>query len=340
LAFVVHNAKQIMLIAEDLPHSLIALRSFSAGLSQCNITILHQDADLIYDLVENLPATWPTQDVLGYTDAACGQWADSWIEAKLEVLRTARPLAVEIHIPHPDGSRIYQACLKPDTDEAGAAQGVITVLSDVTEVRERELALASLMREVSHRSKNLLAIVQSIAAQTAHHSEDMADFLGKFRGRVQALASIQDLVTESDWRGIQFQSLLAAQLNRIGENSPERVRISGENPLLGPNAALHIGLAIHELLSNAQRFGALVRGKPGTVCISSHIVPSEADGNELVIEWLESHLATPPSAPTPRFGTMVLKRIVPLSVGGSAEHEFGDDGLSYRLHVPAGQFES
>ena len=340
LAWVVHNAKQIMLISEDHPQALVALRSFSAGLAERNITILHQDTDLVYDLVENLPGAWPAQDVLGQTDAGHGEWAEPWVAAKLEVLRTARATAVEIHIPHSDGRRIYEACLKPDTDMAGVAQGIITVLSDVTEMRERELAVTSLMREVSHRSKNLLAIVQSIAAQTAHHSEGTADFLQKFRGRVQALASIQDLVTESNWRGILFQSLVRAQLDRLGESRPDCVRITGENPMLGPNAALHIGLALHELLSNARTYGALALNRPGDIWISSHIVPSPDSGSELVIEWLESKLAHRSPAPPARFGTMVLKKIVPLSVGGSAEHELGENGLSYRLRVPAGQFEN
>ena len=329
-----------MLIAEDYPQAPLALRSFSAGLVECNISVLHQDAEFVYDLVENLPGTWPAQDVLGTTDADCGEWAKGWVAAKREVLETARPVAVEIQIPHGSGLRIFQARLKPDTDTSGAALGVITVLSDVTEVREREVAVTSLMREVSHRSKNLLAIVQSIATQTAHHSEGVADFLQKFRGRVQALVSIQDLVTESNWRGILFHSLVSAQLERIGASAFERVRISGENPMLGPNAALHIGLALHELLSNARRFGALALGKPGNIWISSHLERSGETGDELVIEWLETDLANRPSAPTPRFGTMVLERIVPLSVGGSAEHELGEDGLSYRLHVPAGNFES
>ena len=145
--------------------------------------------------------------------------------------------------------------------------------ADILEMRRGiEIAMVSLMREVSHRSKNLLAIVLSIAAQTASHAGNIDDFLTKFRGRIQALAWTQDLVTESNWQGTSFQRLVLAQLAQGRGEPPQGIALDGDNPTLGPNAALHVGLAMHELVTNAAAHGALAEGKPGDIEILEQLV--------------------------------------------------------------------
>ena len=229
----------------------------------------------------------------------------------------------------------------PDRDARGIVFGLFTILTDVTERRERELALTNLLREVSHRSKNLLAIVQSVAMQTAHHSDGIENFLQKFRGRLHALSSTQDLVTESEWRGTLFQSLVVAQLARVGQTARDAIKITGDNPLLGPNAALHVGLAIHELATNAVVHGALSAEGEGSVAIAAKVEMTTGRPAQLIVEWHEHGVWSPPVANAPpRFGTMVLERIVPLSVGGSARYEVGPGRVSYRLSIPADQFDS
>ncbi|TGU42030.1 histidine kinase, partial [bacterium M00.F.Ca.ET.146.01.1.1] len=94
-----------------------------------------------------------------------------------------------------------------DRSEAGEVQGVVTTMVETTEQKRREQTLKTLLREVSHRSKNLLAIIQSIATQTGRYSETLGDFLTRFRGRLQSLASSQDLVTSSNWRGAALREL-------------------------------------------------------------------------------------------------------------------------------------
>jgi two-component sensor histidine kinase len=176
--------------------------------------------------------------------------------------------------------------------------------------------------------------------QTAHHSGGIKDFLDKFRGRLHALSSTQDLVTESNWQGTHLQSLVASQLTRVSSGMLKEMRITGDNPLLGPNAALHIGLAIHELAANAVFHGALSDGQMGHVWIDAKIDQEDGQPPSLVIEWQETGIDTDKTRQAPRFGTMVLERIVPLSVGGSATFSIEEDRLSYRLRVPADQFEA
>jgi two-component sensor histidine kinase len=241
---------------------------------------------------------------------------------------------LELELIEDGNSRTYQARLAPDED------GVLTILSDVTDRRSREAAMASLLREVSHRSKNLLAIVQSVAMQTAHHSGDIQDFLKKFRGRLHALSSTQDLVTESDWQGTRLQALIAAQLARVGHASSRNIKIMGENPVLGPNASLHLGLAIHELAANAVAHGGLADGKGGDVSVNATFAREQEGGSNLVIEWVENSPGAPKQPRDPRFGTLVLERIVPLSVSGSAAFTIENSKVAYRLTIPNGQFEA
>lgn len=319
------------------------IRALSAGLQDKNISILHQSLDLAYDLAENLHPAWPAQSILGKSDneLLATDLADRLSEAKTLVLSTGEHNVIEIELRDEQGARkVFEVRVSPDRDARGIIFGLFTILTDITEMREREVALTNLLREVSHRSKNLLAIVQSVAMQTAHHSEGIETFLQKFRGRLHALSSTQDLVTESNWSGTLFQSLVTAQLARVGQTSLESIKITGDNPMLGPNAALHIGLAIHELATNAVLYGALTGTKQGSVWISAAVKQQAGGPRQLVMEWQETGLATSSAGAAPRFGTLVLERIVPLSVDGTAHYEVGRDQVSYRLTVPADQFDA
>ena len=315
--------------------SNITLRAFSIALRGHGICVLHQDNEHHFDLAENLPESWP-QEILGLPESA----AFPPDIAKLYSARheQARSSGKEQNFVFELGEglrrRVFETRLQHDGDD-----GVLGIITDVTESRAREVAMSALLREVSHRSKNLLAIVQSVAMQTARHSTTIQNFLDKFRGRLHALSSTQDLVTESNWRGTYLHTLITAQLTRVGSNRLAHVRITGENPLLGPNASLHIGLAIHELGANAVLHGALADDTPGHVWIDATLVDHPGQDADLVIEWQEAGIESGDALRQPHFGTLVLERIVPLSVGGSAQFFIEPDSLRYRLVVPADQFE-
>lgn len=307
----------------------------SAGLRGRGVCVLHQDNEHRFDLVENLPPDWPVQDLIGRREADIfpPDTASQFAAAHDRVRTSRTEQLIEFSLEDGLRRRIFEARLIPDDD------GIIAVIADISETRARELAVASLLREVSHRSKNLLAIVQSVAMQTAHHSGGIQDFLNKFRGRLHALSSTQDLVTDSNWRGTYLHTLVTSQLTRVGSSLLAEARITGANPLLGPNASLHIGLAIHELGANAVLHGALADGKAGHVWVDAQIVAHEGQESDLVIEWQEAGIDAEKAALEPRFGTLVLERIVPLSVGGTAEFRIEPDSVRYRLVVPADQFE-
>ena len=318
------------------PQTQLRLEALSAGLRAQGLCILHQRPDHRFDLAENPLSAWPTQDLIGRTEADIfpAEFAAAFTEAFEGARSTGEEHTVEFETGEGLRRRYFEARLLPDET------GVTTIVADITDERARDLAVASLLREVSHRSKNLLAIVQSVAMQTAHHSRSITEFLDRFRGRLHALSSTQDLVTESNWRGTYLQSLITSQLTRVGHAILANVRVTGENPLLGPNASLHIGLAIHELGANAMLHGAMAEDRPGQVWIDARIVhPPDAPAH-LVIEWQETGIDIDRIRHEPHFGTLVLERIVPLSVGGTADFRIEPDSVRYKLTVPADQFES
>ncbi len=195
--------------------------------------------------------------------------------------------------------------------------------------------LRALLREVSHRSKNLLAIIQSIAFQTARYSGTLEGFLNKFRGRLHSLSQSQDLITDSSWRGAYFQDLLTQQVEKYVPENRGLIHFSGENVLLSPNASLHIGLALHELAVNAVSHGSFIRQQVPieVTCRRS----TEADGDMIAVTWSEPFNAADDAdvdAAKPRFGSTVLERVVPASVNGRASLQFQDGRLRYELSFP------
>ncbi|MFB2550104.1 sensor histidine kinase [Ensifer soli] len=221
----------------------------------------------------------------------------------------------------------------------GERAGVLSVITDVSEQRHRERILKTLLREVSHRSKNLLAIIQGIATQTARQARSLDNFLVAFRGRIQSLSNSQDLVTDSSWRGAYFFELVARQTSAYWPASAPPMVPTGLNAHLSPNAALHVGLALHELIVNSASHGTIAAGADAISLYCGDTVFENAPAIEIV--WIE-HLA-PARAPVgegePSFGRTVLERVVPAAVAGKALYLFSPERVEYHLTLPAREYE-
>ncbi len=135
--------------------------------------------------------------------------------ARAAALDTGEAQNVELAINDGDRLRWIEFHIDCDRDEQGKVLGLVTTAIEISELKRREQVLKTLLREVSHRSKNLLAIVQSMASQTARFTDSIDDFLLKFRGRIQSLSYSQDLVTDSNWRGALFRDLVHSQIENI-----------------------------------------------------------------------------------------------------------------------------
>lgn len=322
------------------------LRFVLAGLRSAGISMIYQDADLFIRFVANLPDSWPQGAILeGGTDEVVftPQHAARIIHAKRQVIETGEATKLEIHRDIDHELRWYMLNIEPDVDTAGQVIGVFTTITDIDDLKYRETVLKTLLRELSHRSKNLLAIIQSVASQTARHSQGLDDFLLAFRNRVQSMAQSQDLVTASDWRGAELFALTESQLQPLMGNLPSGFTMVGEDAYLFPNAALHLGLALHELTIDSLARGALGPAG-GTVELSAEEHRNAEDIPELILTWRETFIRRqdPPGTPVkPKngFSGTVLGRIVPQALSASVRHETTTDHMIYELIIPDTQYE-
>lgn len=314
-------------------------RALLHALRNAGISVLYQDRDLKTVWARNMRAPWASGPP-GTSDGGLPPSQAERIEAaRRNVIASGNPERLEISLAGEDGMRWFEVWVDADRGGDGVVQGVVTTKVETTEQRRREQTLKALLREVSHRSKNLLAIIQSIASQTGRYSDGIGDFLTRFRGRLQSLASSQDLVTSSNWRGARLRELVAGQVSRYGADPAHGLRFEGANPYLTPNAALHIGLAMHELAVNSVSYGALSR--PGGFVEVAARRMTDGDGEPtLSLVWSETIGRNERRASQKRFGSVALERVVPTSLNGTATLAMTGDRLEYRLVVPHGNFET
>jgi two-component sensor histidine kinase len=288
--------------------------------------------------ITGLPSIWSSQTDTRPTDKAI--FGDD-IAARLEGLRAelGEPGDQANFEIEPTADSFFEfRCRKVLIPDRGIY--FILAINDKSEGRRNEKVLRTLLLEVSHRSKNLLAVVQGIASQTARFSGSLDSFLQKFRGRLYALSQSQDLVTDSSWQGAAFIDLLKGQLDRYLPGSLNVIDVKGENILLSPNAAMHIGLALHELIVNSVSHGGVAKER-GAIRVSCRRTEN-VDGPMIEVTWDEQF--TDPetvlkSEPKAQFGSVVLEKVVPSSVNGSASHRIDSHGVSYELRFPAGMNE-
>jgi two-component sensor histidine kinase len=309
---------------------------FIAALVDMRASLILQNELMEYLCVTSLPDCW--------TVSAAGIPADEAIfghaiavqlgESKHRALSTGKTEQLEIRLGE---DRIFEFRILAVPARSGDTQ-VITTIIDRSEDRRREKVLQQLLREVSHRSKNLLAIIQSIASQTSQHSESIETYVQKFRGRVFSLSRSQDLITDSGWRGAYVRELLDQQVHSYLNERHGLIRFTGDNTLLSPNAAMHLGLAFHELAINAIRHGGLLNGEREITVTST--LRHSGDSRVLTVNWDElspSRHAPPDPAQTSRFGRAILERVVPTSVGGTARYNLDASGVHYEIVFPVAQ---
>ena len=191
-----------------------------------------------------------------------------------------------------------------------------------------------LAHELRHRVNNLLGLVQALVSQTSADGRTAAAFKEAVIGRIQALAAAEDVVFQEQSDAADLQRIAEATLAPHSEERPEAVRIEGPPVRLPARRARMIGLALHELATNAAKHGSLA-APDGQVRLRWLFEPGD-DGTQLVIVWSEHDgpEIAPPDATG--FGSRLLKDILPQEVGGSAELTYRGSGVEFRLAFPIG----
>jgi PAS domain S-box-containing protein len=257
-------------------------------------------------------------DMTGYTREELMKLAVRDLVHRDDALRTTeqqamlvakgQPYQIEKRYLRKDGSEIWvHNSHSAVLDSMGALQSFIVVSTDITARKEAEDARRLLIDELNHRAKNMLATVQSIATQSLRRTKTPAAFVSSFAGRIQALARAHSLLTQATWQDAELAAIIQDQL-LIENGTDPRVSCMGPSVSLRPQAALHVALMIHELGTNARKYGALAYAQ-GRLAISWSL---HANGiRTLRLKWSEDNGAgcKHPAIKEPGFGTALIQSI-------------------------------
>lgn len=233
----------------------------------------------------------------------------------------------------PDGSVRWCAARGRYFYENGEAVRMIGVMEDVTERIESEQYQHLLLAELQHRVRNTLSVVRSIARRTAASNDNIDDYTAHFDGRLGAFARTQAAVTRDPAGGIDLGELVSEELIAHGAREGEQLRLEGPALRLQPKVAETLGLAVHELATNAVKYGALA-GMGGRIDVRWSIVGDEG-GCWLRLEWSERLFGREVGSPRRRgFGTELLERSLAYDLGARTALQFKRDGVSCVIELP------
>ncbi len=263
-------------------------------------------------------------------------------DARLEsdarrVLDKLAPIEREVQA---ENDRWYLCRVLPYRATDDRIDGVVITLIDITERKKHEERMQLVMAELNHRVKNMLAIVDAIAAQTFSHTPEPEGFREAFGNRLRALSKAHSLLTTAGWAGVPLRDLVEAELV-VRSPEPQQAEISGPEITLRPQATTAVHMMIHELATNAMKHGALSTPE-GRIRVrwaieprdSSDATAGDASEAQIVFRWDES-TSFPLSPPTREgFGTKLLAQSATYELSGEAKLDFRESGLLCVIHIP------
>jgi PAS domain S-box-containing protein len=309
---------------------------FRTALRGSKIHVFSQDRDLRYTAVSDPMYGLDVDRIVGRTDEEIlpAESRSKIMSLKRHALESGEPKDAEISLANGGGSRWFDFHIEPLRGPSGVI-GLTCAAVDITDRKEGEAHLRLLMRELTHRSKNLLAVIQAMARQTARHAGSTEAFLDQFSARLQALATSHDLLIQESWYGVSLSELVRSQLGHYLDRSESQVSIEGVGVILKPEVAQNLGLAFHELATNALKYGAL-SVPAGRVSIRWRRI-EQTTGEAVEIHWSES--GGPNVVPPQRrgFGTLVIERNLARSLEAEVEMAFPLEGAQCRIVIPVSQ---
>lgn len=193
--------------------------------------------------------------------------------------------------------------------------------------------LRLVMREMSHRAMNLLSVIQALSKQTVAHSTSLPDFQERFAGRLAGLAQSHRLLIEADWTAVDIGDLARHQLGAFGQERAERVGLRGAPFSLDASVAQNIGMAFHELATNAIKHGALA-SEDGHIVLSWALETAPDREPVLVVKWEEFSPTITDTKQKAGFGSVLLDQAVAAQCGGSSRTEWHEGRMVWELRVP------
>ena len=325
--------------AEDLNAQLRASEEFTRRIlwttTDC-VTVLDLDGRLI-TLSGNGASLFGAASVAGLIGRP---WLDVWsasdsrdaVLRALDAARAGRPCRFQAML----GTGVDEAAatwwdiaVTPIDGADGRPERILAVSRDITELKRNEARQTLLMQELAHRVKNILAMVQAVAAQTLRNAPSLEAAGEALGARLVALAQAQDVLMQGAWASASLSELVAGAVALHGDGVPGRFRVTGPELTLGPRPGLTLALMLHELGTNAAKYGALSTPE-GHVAIAWEAAGTGA-GARLRFRWEE--VGGPPVAPPTRtgFGTRLITRNLTHSFGGTVDLAFPPTGAVLTL---------
>jgi PAS domain S-box-containing protein len=242
----------------------------------------------------------------------------------------------EIHYRRKDGSEFWASLfVSPVCDESGAVVQHFASFVDLTRHKQDSVRAERMIDELNHRVKNTLSTVQSIVTQVLRRPAEPAALRDAIESRLLALSRSHDLLTGSNWEGAGLHDLvdIALQPFEVVAGRDERFTIRGDNLQLPPRVTLSLAIALHELATNAVKYGAF-SNDAGTIEIDWAVTSGDA-GDRLLLRWVE-HGGPPVTPPTHKgFGSWVIERGLAHELGGRVSLDYHPDGVACRIDIPA-----
>ncbi len=253
---------------------------------------------------------------------------------ELPVQRAARGeevKGVEEEVRFSDGSsRFLLGNATPLRDANGQPAGAVAAFLDITERKEAEFQRDLLVAELSHRVKNTLATVISIARQSFATNPDPHEAQRSFNARIRAMGQTHGRLAESNWAGVQLATLLNDELAPYRHENGANIEVTGPPVRLDPKQALTLGMAMHELATNAAKYGALST-HAGVVRVGWEL---DRPTGELIIRWSESGGPAVPAPNRNGFGRLLIEKVLVADLNGEVRMDFAGQGLTCVIKVP------
>jgi two-component sensor histidine kinase len=327
--------RQMAVFSDNLEEANLRLR---LALSGSKVSVFEQDLDLRYTFMANAPEFLENGGI-GRTDLELFglEVGGRLTDIKFAVLEGKPSWSGRVVVPTETGETVeFDVELEPRMSSHGDVIGLIGTAIDLSDLKRHEDAMRLAMREITHRTKNLLAVIQATARRSAAKSESVEAFIDSFSKRLEAMSHSHDLLVSSDWRGADMATLIRRQGDQAGGIREGAFKVEGPKLTLTSEAAQHFGMALHELVSNALKYGAL-SSSSGEV--AARWYAADGDDADIVFEWIESGGPAVAQPSRSGFGTSYLQRAVAMALNGTTELDFDQAGLRCRIKMPGACFQ-
>jgi len=336
MAFVISTAVPSLVLSADVAARRLSEERHRALVEHANDIVATLDLDLRFTSVN--PAI---KRILGFAPAEVigesfrNQVPQEQLRTHVEMLNRklqGEPSTqYEVEVLTKVGTqRVLEVNSKLISDATGKPVAIHAIARDITERKEVKRAEAQ-VAELDHRVKNVLATVIAVSQRTRDGHTSMGEFLSAFDGRIQSMADAHALLSGGRWQGVNVAHLVRQELAPC--MAALNTMVDGPDVVLAPDATQPVALVLHELVTNAAKYGALSSPK-GYVSVQWHQRASGHAPGTLVLDWKETAGPPVPASISPGYGTSVIKELIPYELGGIVDLAFAPEGVRCRFEIP------